>query len=87
NLIRPTLELGGKNPLIVLADADLELAVEGAWWSAFATGGQRCTSAGNVIVEEPIYDEFKRRFLEKTESTVVGNPLLSDDLTYGPFMN
>ncbi|WP_018465841.1 aldehyde dehydrogenase family protein [Calidithermus timidus] len=87
NLIRPTLELGGKNPLIVLADADLELAVEGAWWSAFATGGQRCTSAGNLIVEESIYEEFKRRFLEKTESTVVGNPLLYDDLTYGPFMN
>jgi aldehyde dehydrogenase (NAD+) len=87
NLIRPTLELGGKNPLIVLADADLELAVEGAWWSAFATGGQRCTSAGNIIVEEPIYAEFKRRFLEKVESTVVGNPLLHQDLTYGPFIN
>jgi aldehyde dehydrogenase (NAD+) len=88
NLLRPTLELGGKNPLVVLRDADLDLAVEGAWWSAFATGGQRCTSAGNVIVDAPVYDEFKRRFLEKTESTVVGNPIENPSgLTYGPFIN
>jgi len=87
NLIRPTLELGGKNPLVVMRDADLDLAVEGAWWSAFATGGQRCTSAGNVIVDAPIYEEFKRRFLEKAEATVVGNPLLHPEVTYGPFLN
>lgn len=86
NLLRPTLELGGKNPLVVLSDADLELAVEGAWWSAFATGGQRCTSAGNVIVDAPIYEEFKRRFLEKTAATVVGNPI-EGGVTYGPMMN
>lgn len=88
NLLRPTLELGGKNPLVVLRDSDLDVAVEGAWWSAFATGGQRCTSAGNIIVDAPIYDDFKKRFLEKTESTVVGNPFENPtDLTYGPFMN
>lgn len=88
NLLRPTLELGGKNPLVVLRDSDLDLAVEGAWWSAFATGGQRCTSAGNIIVDAPLYDEFKKRFLEKTESTVVGNPIENPSgLTYGPFMN
>ncbi len=69
NLIRPTLELGGKNPLVVMRDADLDLAVEGAWWSAFATGGQRCTSAGNILVDAPIYEEFKRRFLERAEAT------------------
>ncbi|MER3481835.1 MAG: aldehyde dehydrogenase [Meiothermus sp.] len=88
NLLRATLELGGKNPLVVLRDADLELVVEGAWWSAFATGGQRCTSAGNILVDAPIYDEFRRRFLEKTEATVVGNPIEHPKgLTYGPFMN
>ncbi len=87
NLLRPTLELGGKNPLVVLRDTDLELAVEGAWWSAFATGGQRCTSAGNIIVDAPIYDEFKKRFLEKTEAIVVGNPLEHPEVTYGPFIN
>ncbi|MBF6595109.1 MAG: aldehyde dehydrogenase family protein [Thermaceae bacterium] len=88
NLLRPTLELGGKNPLVVLRDADLEQAVEGAWWSSFATGGQRCTSAGNLIVDAPIYEEFKRRFLEKTEATLVGNPFENPkSLTYGPFIN
>lgn len=88
NLLKATLELGGKNPLVVLRDADLELAVEGAWWSAFATGGQRCTSAGNVIVDAPVYDAFLRRFLEKTEATVVGNPIEHPKgLTYGPFIN
>jgi aldehyde dehydrogenase (NAD+) len=87
NLIRPTLELGGKNPLVVMRDADLDLAVEGAWWSAFATGGQRCTSAGNILVDAPIYEEFKRRFLEKVEATAVGNPLLYPEVTYGPFIN
>jgi len=87
NLLRPTLELGGKNPLVVLRDSDLDLAVEGAWWSAFATGGQRCTSAGNIIVDAPIYDEFKKRFLEKTESTVVGNPIQYPGVHYGPFIN
>ncbi len=88
NLLRPTLELGGKNPLVVLRDSDLDLAVEGAWWSAFATGGQRCTSAGNIIVEASIYEEFKRRFLEKTEATAVGNPIeYPSGLTYGPFIN
>jgi len=86
NLLRPTLELGGKNPLVVLRDADLDLAVQGAWWSAYATGGQRCTSAGNIIVEAPIYDQFKQRLLGQTESTVVGNPL-TQEVTYGPFMN
>jgi len=76
NLIRPTLELGGKNPLVVMRDADLDLAVEGAWWSAFATGGQRCTSAGNILVDAPIYAEFRRRFLEKTEATCGRQPAL-----------
>lgn len=87
NLLRPTLELGGKNPLVVLRDSDLELAVEGAWWSAFATGGQRCTSAGNILVDAPIYGEFKKRFLEKAEATVVGNPSEHPGVTYGPFIN
>ncbi len=86
-LIKATLELGGKNPLVVMRDADLENALHGAWWSTFATGGQRCTSAGNIIVDAPIYDEFKRRFLEMAEDTKVGNPLLYEDVTYGPFIN
>ena len=86
-LIKATLELGGKNPLVVMRDADLENALHGAWWSTFATGGQRCTSAGNLIVDAPIYDEFKKRFLEMAAETRIGNPLLFEDVTYGPFIN
>ena len=62
NLLHPTLELGGKNPLVVMADADVENAVAGALWASFGTGGQRCTSAGNIILDAPVYDEFKARF-------------------------
>ena len=57
----PCLELGGKNPLVVMPDADLDLAVEGALFSGFGTAGQRCTSLGTVIVHESIHDEFMRR--------------------------
>jgi aldehyde dehydrogenase (NAD+) len=50
NLQSPCLELGGKNPLVVMSDAELDLAVEGALFSGFGTAGQRCTSLGTVIV-------------------------------------
>src|SRR5262249_50314013 len=62
NLQSPCLELGGKNPLVVMADADLDLAVEGALFSGFGTAGQRCTSLGTVIVDERIHDDFMARF-------------------------
>ena len=62
HLQSPCLELGGKNPLVVMPDADLDLAVEGALFSGFGTAGQRCTSLGTVIVHESIHDEFLRRF-------------------------
>ena len=55
---RPCLELGGKNPLVVMPDADLDLAVEGALFSGFGTAGQRCTSLGTVIVHASVHDEF-----------------------------
>jgi alpha-ketoglutaric semialdehyde dehydrogenase len=87
NLLHPTLELGGKNPLVVMADADLENAVSGALFSAFATGGQRCTSAGNVIVDAPIYDDFVARFLSEVERIRIGDPTAHDDVLYGPFIN
>src|SRR2546423_606650 len=57
------LELGGKNAIIVLDDADLELAVEGIVWSAFGTSGQRCTAASRVIVEEGAYEELQSRLV------------------------
>ena len=87
NLLHPTLELGGKNPLIVMRDADLNNAVSGALFSAFGTGGQRCTSAGNVIVDAPIHDEFLARFLSEVEAIRIGDPTKHDDVLYGPFIN
>ena len=62
HLQTPCLELGGKNPLVVMPDADLDLAVEGALFSGFGTAGQRCTSLGTVIVHESVHDAFLARF-------------------------
>lgn len=87
NLTHPTLELGGKSPLVVMRDADLDNAVSGALWAAFGTGGQRCTSAGNIILDAPIYEEFKQRYLERVQSIKIGNPGEHDDVLYGPFIN
>ncbi len=87
NLLHPTLELGGKNPLVVMRDADMESAVTGAVWASFGTAGQRCTSAGNLLIDAPIYDKFKARFLEATKRLRIGNPLQYQDVSYGPFIN
>jgi len=82
----PSLELGGKNPLVVLADADLELAVEGAVWAAYGTAGQRCTSAGNLIVDRRVMPAFRERFVRRASSLKIGNPL-DPEIDYGPFIN
>ena len=87
NLTHPTLELGGKNPLVVMRDADLDNAVSGALWASFGTGGQRCTSAGNLIVDAPVYDAFKEQFLAAAKNVKIGNPNEFDDVLYGPFIN
>jgi acyl-CoA reductase-like NAD-dependent aldehyde dehydrogenase len=79
------LELGGKNPLVVMPDADLELAVEGALFSGFGTAGQRCTSLGTVIVHSSIHDDFVSRFAEAVESAPIGDPF--EDVLYGPMMS
>src|SRR6185436_17134947 len=60
----PSLELGGKNPLVVMRDANLAAAVEGSVWASFGTAGQRCTSAGNIILDRPIAAEFRERFAD-----------------------
>lgn len=72
---RVGLELGGKNPMIVLEDADLELALEGALWGAFGTSGQRCTSTSRLILQEGIYQEMVKSLLERLERLRVGDPL------------
>ncbi|KAI1900044.1 hypothetical protein AGOR_G00045950 [Albula goreensis] len=75
NLKRVTLELGGKNPNIVFADSDLDHAVEQAHHGLFFNQGQCCLAGSRVFVEEPIYDEFIRRSVEKAKNRVLGNPL------------
>jgi alpha-ketoglutaric semialdehyde dehydrogenase len=79
------LELGGKNPMVVCEDADLDLAVEGALFAGFGTGGQRCTSLGTVIVDERVHDDFLARFVEATAAAKVGDP--GKDVLYGPMLD
>ncbi|XP_068847167.1 retinaldehyde dehydrogenase 3 isoform X2 [Capricornis sumatraensis] len=74
NLKRVTLELGGKNPCIVCADADLSLAVECAHQGVFFNQGQCCTAASRVFVEEQVYDEFVRQSVEYAKKRPVGDP-------------
>jgi aldehyde dehydrogenase (NAD+) len=85
HLQSPCLELGGKNPLVVMADADLDLAVEGALFSGFGTAGQRCTSLGTVIVDERVHDDFLARFKAAVEGAAIGDP--SRDVLYGPMIH
>src|SRR5690349_21670797 len=74
HLQSPCLELGGKNPMVVMDDAELDLAVEGALFSGFGTAGQRCTSLGTVIVQDTVKDEFLARFAAAVASAPVGDP-------------
>jgi aldehyde dehydrogenase (NAD+) len=74
NLKKVTLELGGKSPNIIFADADLDLAVEGAHLGSFANQGQVCCAGSRVFVEEPIYDEFLERSIERANRRTVGDP-------------
>jgi len=85
HLQSPCLELGGKNPLVVMPDADLDLAVEGALFSGFGTAGQRCTSLGTVIVQESVHDDFLRRLVAAVEAAPVGDP--AQDVLYGPMID
>jgi aldehyde dehydrogenase (NAD+) len=75
NLKRVTLELGGKSPNIVLADADMDQAVEGSHFALFFNQGQCCCAGSRVFVEEKIYDEFVERSTERAKRRRVGSPL------------
>jgi acyl-CoA reductase-like NAD-dependent aldehyde dehydrogenase len=83
----PSLELGGKNPLVVMDDADLKKAVEASLFSCYGTGGQRCTSTGNLILHEKIADKFLSDFVSGAEKLRIGNPCLDSGVYYGPMMN
>jgi aldehyde dehydrogenase (NAD+) len=83
---RVQLELGGHNPLVVMADADLGKAAEAAYAGAFWSAGQKCTATRRIFVQEPVYDEFRRLLLERIERGEVGDP--SDPETeVGPIVN
>ena len=81
-----SLELGGKNAIVVLGDADLDLAVEGALWGAFGTAGQRCTATSRLIVETPVLEPFTARLLERTAGLRLGDGL-DAAVDVGPVVN
>ena len=80
------LELGGKNAIIVLDDANLDLAVEGIIWSAFGTSGQRCTAASRVIAHEAVYDKLVSRLVAEAERMQLGYGW-EDETDVGPVIN
>jgi aldehyde dehydrogenase (NAD+) len=84
HLQSPCLELGGKNPMVVTPDADLELAVEGALFGGFGTAGQRCTSLGTVIVHESVHDPFLELYDAAVRAAPVGDP--TRDVVMGPLL-
>src|SRR6476660_10430773 len=86
NLKRVVLELGGYNPLVVLADADLDYAVNASAFGAFLHQGQICMSARRIIVERPIADEFTSRLAEKTKTLKTGDPKELSTII-GPLIN
>ena len=77
------LEMGGKNIVMIMDDAQLELAVEGCVWGGFGTTGQRCTAASRVVVHERVYDEFLHEFSRRVKALRVGDGA-ADDVQMGP---
>jgi len=80
------LEMGGKNLIMVMDDANIDLAIDGALWGGFGTTGQRCTASSRIAVHKEVYKEFTHKFVERTRALKVGNGL---DLTVqvGPLIN
>ncbi|GAB3213803.1 aldehyde dehydrogenase family protein [Marinactinospora endophytica] len=85
HLQTPCLELGGKNPMVITEDADLEVAVEGALFSGFGTAGQRCTSLGTALVHESVHERFVSMLAEATAAAPIGDP--TRDVLYGPMID
>ncbi len=83
---RCSLELGGKNPMIVLDDANLDLAIEGGLWGGFGTTGQRCTATSRIIVQKGIYLQFVERYVDRAKRLKVGNGL-DETVEMGPAIN
>ena len=85
-LKRVSLELGGKNPIVIWEDADLDLALDSVIWSAFGTSGQRCTAASRLIVHRAVHDEFVGRLRDRVGRLVLGDGLL-ETTDVGPVIN
>ncbi|MCJ0931948.1 aldehyde dehydrogenase family protein [Virgibacillus halodenitrificans] len=85
-LKKVSLEMGGKNAVIVMDDADIDLAVEGILWSAFGTSGQRCTACSRVIVHEKVKETLEERLLASMEKLTIGNGL-DESNKVGPIIN
>jgi alpha-ketoglutaric semialdehyde dehydrogenase len=83
---RVQLELGGHNPLIVMADADLDRAVEAAYAGAFWSAGQKCTATRRIYAQAPVYDAFREKLLARIERGRVGDPL-DPEVEVGPIVN
>jgi aldehyde dehydrogenase (NAD+) len=83
---RISLEMGGKNAIIVMDDADVDLAVDGAIWGGFGTTGQRCTAASRVILHKDVYDTFVEKFVSRARALRIGNGM-DPDTDMGPCVN
>lgn len=86
SLKKVMLELGGKNAMIVMPDANLDLALEGALWGAFGTTGQRCTATSRIILHRDVADEFTRRLVDRSKRLRIGFGL-NPDVEVGPLIN
>jgi len=81
-----SLELGGKNAQIIMEDADLDLALEGALWGAFGTTGQRCTATSRIIVHEKVFKNFSDKLVERARNLKIGNGL-NPHIEMGPLVS
>lgn len=81
-----SLEMGGKNAIIIMDDADLDNAVEGSVWGAFGTSGQRCTASSRLVVHKKVYKKFVEKFVERVKKLRVGNGL-DAKTDVGPVIN
>ncbi|MFS0575997.1 aldehyde dehydrogenase family protein [Sporosarcina sp. 179-K 3D1 HS] len=86
HLKKVSLEMGGKNAVIVMDDANLELAVEGILWSAFGTAGQRCTACSRVIVHKDVKEDLEHKLLASMEGLTIGDGL-DESVKIGPVIN
>ncbi len=80
------LEMGGKNVIMVMEDADVDLAVDGSLWGAFGTAGQRCTASSRLVVHEKVYDEFVEKLAKRAKAMKVGDGL-DESIDMGPVVS